>query len=442
MEINKVANGAALEDLDIFRNSPFLSYLVGDGSWRETIRLPDQAKARMEDDQTGTQSLQSFRRKIRRFVQDQEAAVLALRRFRVRTLLTLARLDLEGRLKPHQVRARLKNLSEFQVQEAWWLAETSLREKYVHPLILERRNINPPMAVCSLSRLGSGEPWYTTGPAPLFVHSRAAEFAPALTERDFTLARRSKKEWLPAREYFHRLARRTMSNLSVPDPGGKGFGHMTEDFPPVRPALLPGALVVLFSAFEEHFLSLRPVKERLSLMRLRFLVGLERLGRAVEAASRHVLLRTAEELGARLKAGINAWYKDRATAEGLPLVSGGLLDIERRIRLIQFRYAPDDLSLLVPSPLKAMDLLARRGLISGETKRVLSRAYTWQWFLANRLSLLGGRWALDRQGLNSGRLDGKLGLPGASARTLELMKSAQETLSDLTKETRRESAAL
>ncbi|MEW5723344.1 MAG: hypothetical protein AB1896_09575, partial [Thermodesulfobacteriota bacterium] len=260
-----------LEDAGLFQASPFLSHLVGDGTLKETGRTgPDR-----ED---GRPSLKDFLRGFRRGLEDPEKALLSLRRLRVRTLLALAGDDLAGRSRPHQVRARLRGLSEVLVQGAWWLAEAGLRERYVHPLLLERHNLNPPLAICSLSRLGAGDPWYTTGPAPIFVHSRAAQFAPALTEKDFAAARRTDKEWLPARDYFNRLARRVMSYLSVPDPAGRGFDHMAEDVESDRPPLLPGTLVILMSAFGEHFLGRRPVRERLSLMRLRFLVGQEKLG--------------------------------------------------------------------------------------------------------------------------------------------------------------------
>ncbi|MFH1136134.1 MAG: hypothetical protein V1816_08595 [Pseudomonadota bacterium] len=427
-------------DRDLIEACPFLADLVGEGAWR------DAAAGTPADepwDEGGlTPSLSVFRREFRKISHDAERALLILRRLRVKTLLALARADLEDRVKPHQLRARLKGLSEVLVQGAWLLAENGLRERYVHPLILERRNINPPLAICSLSRLGAGEPWYTTGPAPIFVHSRAAEFAPALTEKDFAAARRSGKEWPPARDYFHRLARRTMSFLSVPDPAGKGFDHMAEDYAPDRVPILPGALVVLFSAFEEHFSGRRPVKERLALLRLRFLVGQDRLGRAVEAAARGILLRTAAELGSRLKAGLNAWYRDRAVSEGLPLTRGGLLDIERGVRLVQFRHAAADPKFLEPSPLKSLDALTEAGVINGDERLILTRSYAWQWFLVNRMALLGRRAGLDREALGSGRLDAALGLEGASERTIRMMKSAQGVLSGLVRETGRERAAL
>ena len=339
-----------LGDMDIFRASSFLADLVGDGTWHEASG-PSATSIWGGAEAGKPPSLKEFRKDIRKMLDDPEEALLSLRRLRVRTLLNLARADLEGNIKPHQVRARLRRLSEALVQGAWWVAEAGLRERYVHPLILERKNTNPPLAICSLSRLGAGDPWYTTGPSPIFVHSRAAEFAPALTEKDFELARRSGKSWTPARDYFHSLARRTMSYLSVPDPAGKGFQRMAEDHrPDESPSLLPGTLVVLFSAFEEHFLARRPTKERLALMRLRFLVGQEKLGKAVERAAKEALMRTAGELGTKLRAGVNSWYRDRARAEGMPLIKGGLLDIERGVRLVQFRVAADNINYLEPSP--------------------------------------------------------------------------------------------
>jgi glutamine synthetase adenylyltransferase len=423
-------------DKQLIEASPFLRYLVGEGRWQESGGADSIYKS---DDPFP--SARDFRRKFRQMLDDPESALLALRRFRLRSLLALAKADLEDRVRPHQIRARLRVLSETMVQSAWWAAEDSLRERYVHPLILERRNINPPMAICSLSRLGAGEPWYTTGPAPIFIHSRAAEYSPALTEKDFFLARRAGKQWLPARDYFHRLARRTLSFLSVPDAAGKGFDHMAEDVGPHEAPLLPGALVVLFSAFESHFLQGRPVKERLSLLRLRFLVGQEKLGRAVEHAARMALLKTADELGSRLRSGVNAWYRDRAKAEGLPMARGGLLDIERVVRLAQFRQSDQDPDILVPSVLKGLEKLTAAGAITGDERLVLQRSYGFQWFLANRMSLLGRREELDWESLRTGRMDNRLGLPGAGEKLRNLTAAARSVLLDLARETRREASS-
>jgi|GEM_PF-2256206 len=419
---------AHLDDRALFETSPFLAGLMGQGRWRSTPSRTGPAESWMNPGRGGLPSFQTFRQVFRKTLDDPEEALLILRRFRVRTLLALAQADLENRIKPYQLRARLRNLTEVLVQGAWRVAENSLRERFVHPLILERRNAKPPVAVFTLSRIGSGDPWYTTGPAPIFVHSRAAEFAPALTEKDFAQARRSNKEWLPAREYFHRLARGTMFLLSVPDVGGKGYGQAGEYNFPEGPPVLPGVLVVLFSAFEDHFLTSWPAKERLALLRLRFLVGQERLGRAVEAAARNALRRTAIELGPRLPVLVNTWYRERAQAEGLPLVRGTLLDIERKIRLWQFQLAADHPELLTPSPLKALDLLVRVGAIEGEERSILSTAYNWQWFIINRLCLLGRSSPLDLEEFKSEELGEQLGLPGASAWTLKMVQAAQNSL--------------
>ncbi|MBF0529283.1 MAG: hypothetical protein HQK55_08435 [Deltaproteobacteria bacterium] len=422
-----------LTDHDLFRISPFLADLAGDGSWGQLSAGPIAE----EDDQPDNASnppegVREFLNRVSHLLTDPEAILKDLRQFRIRSLLSLAAIDLSGRIQPHQLRRRLIRLNEALMQAAWHVADECLRQRFVHPLVLERRNVNPPMAVFSLSRLGSGDPWYTTGPSPIFVHTRAAEFAPSLSEKDFAAARRTGKEWLPAREYFHRLARRILSFLSVPDAAGKGFDRMAEE-PATNPgpSLLPGSLVVLYSAFEEHFGGRIPLKERLSLLRLRFITGQEPLGRAVETLARESLRRLSLELGPRLRPSLNAWYRDRAQAEHLPLDHGSLLDIERGLRLIQFRCAVDDPEFLEPSPCKSMDFLAGRNIISREQRLILFRSYSWQWFLINRMSLLDMRTIAHWQALKTGSLDETLDLPNAATKTVKLMKSAHEVLKEL-----------
>ncbi|MBW2062883.1 MAG: hypothetical protein JRI95_15160 [Deltaproteobacteria bacterium] len=426
----------ALNDRRLCEASPFLAELVGRGRWTE-----GHDRDRAADELDFAAASKDFRRQIRKMADDPEEALLLLRRFRIRTLLDLARADLENRLKPQQMQIHLRRLGDLLLYGAWTVAENVLRQKYVHPLILERRSVMSPVAVCSLSRLGSMEPLYTTAPAPIFVHSRAAEFAPALREKDFVQARRSGKEWLPARDYFLRLTSRTLSYLWAPDAGGKRFDPMGEDHLLDRPALLPGPLVILFSTFEDHFLNHQPPTQALSLLRLRFAVGQKQLGRAVEAAARETLIQTALKLGPRLKTALDAWFKDRSRAEGLPMIPGGLLDIERTIRGLQFRYAPVNRSLLVPSPLKALNLMAREGMIAAEQQKTLSRSYIWQWFIVNRLALLGNRSALKLKFLRSNRLDDEIGLKGASARTLAFMEAAQSVSRDLFHEGKGSAAA-
>jgi len=416
-------------DRALFEASPFLEDLVGQGTWREEDGLGQVA-----DEADVAWALNDFRQQVRQAAGDPEKALGLLRSLRIRTLLDLARSDLEGRIPPHRIRIQLRRLSELLLYGSWIVAEAVLRKRYVHPLILERRNVLPPMAICSLSRLGSMDPFYTTAPAPIFIHSREAAFAPALVEKDFDRARRSTKEWLPAREYFLRLASRIMSYLWAPDAGGKRLGSMSEDHLVEWRSLLPGPLVILFSAFEEHFLSGTPPLQVLNLLRLRFLVGQERLGLAVEEAARNALRRAAEKMGPRLSPALNIWFGNRALAEGLPMNEGGLLDLERTVRLLQFRFGREDARFLTPSPLKAMDLLGQAGLIGPEERLILRRAYTWQWFLANRLALLGRRFYLGSEYLGSSRFDREVGVEGAGARLQSLMASAQAVSRQLLQE--------
>ncbi|MBW1708381.1 MAG: hypothetical protein JRG97_00495 [Deltaproteobacteria bacterium] len=428
MQVNPSDTGTKpiLSDRQLFETSPFLAEMVDGGTWKE-----NKEQGNVTDGLSSSFSFKDFRKQIRQVAGDPEAALPLLRKLRIQTLLEVARADLENRLKPHQIQAELKQLGDKLLYGAWTVAETVLRRKYVHPLILERRNIISPVAICTLSRLGSADPFYTTAPAPIFVHSRAAEFSPALKEKDLIQARRSQKEWLPARDYFLRLTSRTISYLWASDAQGNRFNPMGEDHLLDRSVLLPGPLVILFSAFEDHFLKNQPPAQALSLLRLRFSVGQTLLGQAVEAASREILLRAASLLGGRLKNALNAWFLERAKAEGLSMVSGGLLDIEKVIRFLQFKYAPDDITLLSSSPQKALNLMVRKGLVDPEHRKILSRSYTWQWFIINRLALFDRRNTLTPQALRSNLLDREIGLEGASDKTLSLMKSARSICRDL-----------
>jgi hypothetical protein len=81
-----------------------------------------------------------------------------------------------------------------------------------------------------------------------------------------------------------------------------------------------------------------------------------------------------------------------------------------------------------------MDLLGQAGLIGPEERLILRRAYTWQWFLANRLALLGRRFYLGSEYLGSSRFDREVGVEGAGARLVALMESARAVSRELLQE--------
>ena len=83
-------------DLDVIRSSAFMAGLLEGGRIREA-EGEDAA-----DDQLP--SIREFHRQLTLAAEDTETGLLLLRGFRIRFLLSLARADLEGRFKPHQIR--------------------------------------------------------------------------------------------------------------------------------------------------------------------------------------------------------------------------------------------------------------------------------------------------------------------------------------------------
>ena len=100
------------------------------------------------------------------------------------------------------------------------------------------------------------------------------------------------------------------------------------------------------------------------------------------------------------------------------------------MRILQFRRAPEDPGVLVPGPLKALDRLAESGVIGEDDRRVLSRSYTWQWFVANRMALMGVREAF-RFPRPDKDLERRLLLPGGLARTERMIRASREIIARL-----------
>ena len=83
-------------------------------------------------------------------------------------------------------------------------------------------------------------------------------------------------------------------------------------------------------------------------------------------------------------------------------------------------------------------MLTDIGAITADERLVLQRSYGFQWFLANRMSLLGRREELAWEALRAGRMDERLSLPGAGEKVRNLTAAARSVLVDLARETRRE----
>jgi glutamine synthetase adenylyltransferase len=416
---NKYFN-RSLDDQEIIEFSPFLKGIVGPGHW-----AGESDPERVKDVETYALSIKEFKKRIRATSSDPEEALPLLRSLRIRTLLDIIRADLNDRISPAQIQSRLKQLSEALLHGAWIVAETGLRERIVHPLILERRNIKSPVAILSYSRLGAGDPMYTTSFSPLFIHARIARFAPALKEIDFDRARRSGKEMLPARTFFRKLASRINFFLWVPVQGGKQPLGLTDAPEIPESELLPGHLVLLFSAFEEYFSVDEPVQYLLALLRLRFIVGSEDLGAAVEVEARTALANAVEKKGYRkMVKELDRWYHERAVKEGGDLLKGGLLDIERNIRKLQLKFCLEEQSLLLPSPLKTLEKAVSLDLVTREEFTVISRSYTWQWRLMNKLMLLDKGYLMMQGAKEMLVLDNLFGQDNISSKTSGLMSSA------------------
>ncbi len=167
-------------------------------------------------------------------------------------------------------------------------------------------------------RLGAGEPYYTTGPAPIFFHSRSADLLPPLT-LGISTRPGGRQGWMPAR---------IISTDGQPDHVPAGAPNAAEKIRPIWLKTFPTARLCCparwsssIRAFEDHFMADAqgtpdPAPPPL-------LTGMKRLGRAVEETARWCCS-ARRRIGRPPEGRPEEWYRERSRGEGLPLSPGGL----------------------------------------------------------------------------------------------------------------------
>jgi glutamate-ammonia-ligase adenylyltransferase len=244
----------------------------------------------------------------------------------------------------------LTTLAEVVLEKTLLLAAEDTDSKYGKP---PGFNNSSGIAVAGFGKLGSGELGYGSDLDIIFIY-RGSEAG-------------GKTKGIGLTEYYTRLSERAIFILTSLTREGFLFRVDTR----LRPGGTKGVLAHNIESLREYYMKKASVWELQALTRARGVAGdghlistFEKMREdilmtpkdtgTVKAAVKAMRTRIERELGRKVKGGYHIKYG-----------SGGLVDIEFMIQYLQLTVGPENLALLTPDTLSALDTITSLGLLPG-----------------------------------------------------------------------------
>ncbi|HYV56770.1 MAG TPA: bifunctional [glutamate--ammonia ligase]-adenylyl-L-tyrosine phosphorylase/[glutamate--ammonia-ligase] adenylyltransferase, partial [Candidatus Nitrosopolaris sp.] len=300
---------------------------------------------------------------------DREAELDTLRRFRHEELLRIGVHDIQGALLPHEVAQQLTGLAEVCLVAALGLARRDVLARLALPLEPSTEGL----AVVGMGKLGGAELSYASDLDLLFIYAEGGAASGSSTPREF----------------FARVAQRTLSFLQTPTREGIAYHIDTR----LRPSGNQGPLVSTLGGFSDYHERSAQLWERQALIKARVLSGPPELRAQLDAVvARFVYGRglTAAEVTeiARMRERI-AQERGGGVEEAIAIKTGrgGLVDVEFLVQMLQLRHGHAHASLRTPTTRLALVQLEACGLVPTDDARALSEGYAFLRALESRLRL-------------------------------------------------------
>ncbi len=352
--------------VDLFGRSRFISELLLDhpGALDEIIdRLRTRSRIREEG------LVDELRESLAAV--PPERAGSTLHEFRAIYTVEVAILDLGGRAPLIRVLRQLSAVARATLRVLDERAFAAV-EARLGPLVPIEGEPLPRHAILALGRLGGNEIGYASDIDMILVYDGRGETAEGVAEREF----------------FTQLLQQVIAYLG--NPGGGGALYPVDLR--LRPHGSSGTLVHSFRGFREYFLGPdSQVWEHQALTRSSPAAGDAKLAEEVIAFARENLGRnlTADEIVAQL---LEMHHRRRESPRraGFQLKTGpgGILDIEFLVQSLILLHSREHTDLWEPNTAAAIQLLARKGLLTGAEAASLSTAYLFFRLVENRLGML------------------------------------------------------
>ncbi|MDM8529549.1 hypothetical protein QUF63_00160 [Anaerolineales bacterium HSG25] len=297
----------------------------------------------------------------------------ALNCFKDREMFRIDMRQIQGHIaKFGEFSQELTDLAELIIETAYQIAVKELRTMFDLPY-LENRSICP-LTICMLGKAGGREMGFASDIELIFIYGGNGQ----------TTGRRV----ITNAEYFNRLVAKVRDSITT-----KQEGIFELDLR-LRPYGKGGALSVPFAMFEQYFASDGEAwaYERQALIKLRPIVGDDKLGRQI-LATRDRLLYTGTPFDvSAMRAMRERQLRHLVTAGtfNAKSSSGGLVDIEYLIQGLQITHGHDDSTLRQFNTRAAMKALVESNIIPRENYRSLLDALNFLRQLINALRMVRG----------------------------------------------------
>jgi glutamate-ammonia-ligase adenylyltransferase len=302
-------------------------------------------------------------------VEDMEAVMELLRRYRKEMTLRIAAADLSGALPLVQVSDRLTWLAEAIVAQTLDYARAQMRPQFGEPFNSDGSNTG--FAVIAYGKFGSIEMGYGSDLDLVFVYDTDQ---PDESTVGGTRA-------IAASDYFARLVQRIVNLLTLQTAAGRAYEIDLE----LRPSGNSGLVVTRLAGFEKYQRESAWIWEHQALLRARPVTGDARLCAAIAEIRRDVLMspRDPERLRdevAQMRTRMRANLEKRVPGHwDVKQGAGGLIDAEFLTQYLCLLHAADHASLVeYTDNWRQLEALAAAALLLESHKTVLlaaERAY-------------------------------------------------------------------
>lgn len=299
-------------------------------------------------------------------VQDIEAGMDVLRRYRNEITVRIAAADVAGVLPLVKVSDHLTWLAEAVLATALQRAELEIRGSC--GVVLRADGSPAGLGAIAYGKFGGLELGYGSDLDLVFVHENVD------ADAESSGGQRS----VAASAWFARLAQRVVHWLSTLTPAGRAYEVDLE----LRPSGQSGAVVVSLKGFSEYQRQRAWTWEHQALTRARYVAGPANLGEQVEALRREVLTRArdparlAQEIFDMRRKMRDHLLKPRPGLWDVKQGEGGVIDAEFLTQYLVLRDAHRDASLVQWSDnWRQLDALAEAGSLPRAEKDALIECY-------------------------------------------------------------------
>jgi len=382
-------NPVALEKLiDLCRQSAWLAELLAD----RPVLLDELLHPAHLYEETTVEQLRDLLQRRLATVQgeDLEQEMEMLRQFKRAQMMRVAAMDLDERLDPAQVAARLVDIAEVVLEASLALAWRDLRAQHGRPTSGNGPGSGrdkgpgnsdlPGLAIIAYGRLGGNELGYGSDLDLVFLHDARNE---GMTDGDRPIENA---------RFFVRLAQRLVHILTTRTSSGRLYEVDTR----LRPSGSSGLLVSSMEAYAEYQMNKAWTWEHQALVRARWVAGHAPLSGVFSDLRDTVLSRERDPVElAREVRDMRARMREEL-ARGAPGAfdikhsAGGLADIEFIAQFGVLRWAAGFPALLEPTAtVRVLRALRAAGRLSGDDTVALEMAWLGYTARMNRLQLQG-----------------------------------------------------